>query len=287
MSNQRKAGRGLFLWDLLDCREWMDRKCLVFLSSVVRCVAVSQNQTEPQRFSVTSASWTAECTSVLMFWPCPCSTVLWIHAVIMLLCTFGLLDKFLWDKFKINIFAIITVLSLLFCWCRPERYLNIIIFLACLWNHSLFSVWSQNISWCINDVNFVCRWKMRMFYWMNWSTVTHEAWHLFYFPLCYQNRELVKVTRVVPESSGDSSSELRSGAVTSLVVKAGGDFEDVGRAFVRRDNGSQVLSLFGVSKVFDPVGAAGGWQRNVPLDCGVALLLRTFQPVKPAARHST
>lgn len=71
----------------------------------------------------------------------------------------------------------------------------------------------------------------------------------------------------------------------SLVVKTGGDPEDLGRAFVRRDDGSQATQLFVVSKVFDPVGAAGRRRRDVPLHSGLALLVHTLQPVEPAVTY--
>lgn len=72
--------------------------------------------------------------------------------------------------------------------------------------------------------------------------------------------------------------------VMSLIVKAVSDSEDVGRAFVRADDGSQGFHLFEVSKVFDPVGAAGGRGQDVPLHGGVTPIVWTLQPVKPAAR---
>lgn len=79
-------------------------------------------------------------------------------------------------------------------------------------------------------------------------------------------------------------SEVTEGGV-SLVVKTGGDPEDLGRAFVWRDDRSQTTQLFVVSKVFDPVGAAGRRRRDVPLHSGLALLFHTLQPVEPAVKY--
>lgn len=61
------------------------------------------------------------------------------------------------------------------------------------------------------------------------------------------------------------------GPVMSLIIKAGSDSEDVSCAFIWCDDWSQAFHLFVVSKVFDPVGAAGGRQGNVPLDGSVTL----------------
>lgn len=62
-----------------------------------------------------------------------------------------------------------------------------------------------------------------------------------------------------------------SSQTASLVVEAGGDREDVRRAFVRRYDRLQAFQLFVVAKVFDPVGARRGRRGNLPLHCGVAL----------------
>lgn len=70
----------------------------------------------------------------------------------------------------------------------------------------------------------------------------------------------------------------------SLIVIAGGDLEDVGHAFVGIDDGLRESPQHVVSEVSDPVGAAGGRRRDVPLHRGVTLPVRTLQPVKPAAR---
>ena len=70
----------------------------------------------------------------------------------------------------------------------------------------------------------------------------------------------------------------------SLVVKAVGDGEDVGRPFVRLED---VLLLFEVSEVFDPVGAAGRRRRDEPIHGGFTALERTLQPIKPAERRPT
>lgn len=78
-----------------------------------------------------------------------------------------------------------------------------------------------------------------------------------------------------------------SSQTASLVVEAGGDREDVRRAFVRRYDRLQAFQLFVVAKVFDPVGARRGRRGNLPLHCGVALPVWPLQPVKPAARQAT
>lgn len=100
--------------------------------------------------------------------------------------------------------------------------------------------------------------------------------------------QVIKLSWRVLESPGEPSlcgnDVCISGAKMSLIVKAGCDLEDIGHAFVRRDDGFQVSQLFVVSEVSDPVGAAGGRQRDVPLHRGVTLPVRTLQPVKPAAR---
>lgn len=70
----------------------------------------------------------------------------------------------------------------------------------------------------------------------------------------------------------------------SLVVKTAGDGEDVGRPFVRLED---VLLLFEVSEVFDPVGAAGRRRRDEPIHGGFTALERTLQPMKPAERRPT
>lgn len=67
-------------------------------------------------------------------------------------------------------------------------------------------------------------------------------------------------------------------------VITGRHFENIGGAFVRRDDGFPVYSRHGVSKVSDPVGATAGRGGNVPLHCGVAQATFTLQPVEPAAR---
>lgn len=71
----------------------------------------------------------------------------------------------------------------------------------------------------------------------------------------------------------------------SLIVIAGGDSEDVGRAFIRGEDDLQAFQVFVVSEVFDPVEAAGGRGGDVPLDGGVTLPVGALQPVKPADMH--
>lgn len=73
-----------------------------------------------------------------------------------------------------------------------------------------------------------------------------------------------------PRRSGAGTSEQ---VLTSLIVKAVGDSEDVGYAFVRCDDGPQAFQLLVVPEVSDPVGTAGGRRGNVPLDRGVTLLV--------------
>lgn len=67
-------------------------------------------------------------------------------------------------------------------------------------------------------------------------------------------------------------------------VIAGRHFENIGGAFVRRDDGFPQFPLHGVSKVSDPVGATAGRGGNVPLHGGVAQATFALQPVEPAAR---
>lgn len=75
--------------------------------------------------------------------------------------------------------------------------------------------------------------------------------------------------------------------VTSLLVGAAGDPEDVGHPLVGRDEGLPAHPLLVVPQVFDPVGAPGGREGDVPLDGGVALLVRSLQPVEPETKFTS